>query len=179
MEARHLEWSELEARAAFLLEHPAELPGQEELGRCRCELRLWHHPSFDPYTVWSIYQSRKDEQHSLLNQVVWDRPNDVEQMFNPMEGLKQGFHTTPTLRAQTVKILREGVKSRMAELERISLPAFVQNHPFGLDGETFGIASGTGFVNAQVSWWEEGPTEWQELVNWFHDTTRYFSAYLE
>lgn len=179
MEHIEKEWSELEEKAMYLLSHPHLLPEQKGLGKFHLALRLWHYPAFEKYTVWLVYRGVKDDTSCLLREVVWDMQDEAERMLNPLEGLKRGFHIEPTFRTRTIEIKREETDNRLAELQSLSLPAFIHSDRIGLDGESFGIAVGTGFLNAQVSWWCDGPEEWQQVITWFNQMKAYLVAELE
>lgn len=174
MEQRQKEWREHETQATYLLEHPHLLPEQKGLGKFQLALRLWHYPAFEPYTVWLVYRG----ENCLLREVIWDRQTDANRILDPLEGLKYGFQTIPSFRIRSVELVGEEIDRRLSDLKRISLPVFIQSNTIGLDGETFGITIGNGFLNAQVSWWCKGPQEWHEATAWFQQTTEYFVASL-
>lgn len=180
MEQRQREWDKLEMQAMFLLEHPHLLPEQKGLGKFHLALRLWHYPAFEPYTIWLVYRGVRDEKSYLLREVVWDRSDEAERMLNPLEGLKRGFHTTPTFRIRTVELVKDEVDSRLTGLQHISLPVFTKRKYFVIaDGDIFGIAVSGLFLNAQISWWCDGQEEWQEVIAWFNHMKAYFLAQLE
>lgn len=49
----------------------------------------------------------------------------------------------------------------------LHVPLVLQDAPWGLDGESFGLTlSPDGFHSVELRWWQTGPPAWREIVEW-------------
>jgi hypothetical protein len=165
-EQREEEFRELERVAMQYLIAPHSLPKAEDIGRWIFRLRLWHYPSFSECVAWGLYQRHERgsrQVRSLVRQVTWSRPSDVERFMMPLKGLEQGFHTQPTIEVRDRPLDSADLDARIEELGSITFPPFAARG-VGIDGETFGVA----YPNhgASVEWWCEGPESWSDLTLW-------------
>ena len=167
MEKREEEFAELENRAKWILENPEALQESRNRKSRRKVISLWHHPAFGLYRLWVLYDNIEPEELEgfCLLTVTWDRPFDVQRLrIDPMKGLKEGFHTGPTISSSETTLPKNKVNELLNKLRKLSIPAFVKNDSLGLDGEIYGIEVASVVASAKVSWWCEGPDEWRDLA---------------
>src|SRR5215212_5891152 len=93
VERREREYAELSARAEELLERPdVRLPHHMPL------MRLWRYPSFSRFASWHIYLPHTGRAEApVVVESAWDRQFDGARLLEPMQGLKHGFSTEPTI----------------------------------------------------------------------------------
>jgi hypothetical protein len=161
-EHREREFAELSARAEELLERPdVRLPHHRQL------LRLWHYPSFSRFSSWLVYlpHARRDETPVVLES-VWNRQFDAERLLTPMEGLRHGFSTEPTISNRRAELPAEELSARVESLRRIVVPPFLEDGTVGLDGDLFGIETYSSKTAVRLRWWTMFYEEWGPLVSW-------------
>ncbi|HEV7891947.1 MAG TPA: hypothetical protein VGP08_14985 [Pyrinomonadaceae bacterium] len=162
VEHREREFGELSARAEELLERPdVRLPHHRPL------LRLWHYPSFSHFSSWLVClpHARRDERPVVVES-VWDRQFDTKRLLEPLEGLKHGFSTEPTISNRRGELPAEELRARVASLRRIAVPPFLEDDMIPLDGDTFGVETYASKAAARLVWWSERQEEWGPLVSW-------------
>ena len=166
-ERRQDEFRELERKAKSFLEDPDRLPEQRLLKRYSLRFRIWHYPSFDRQTSLNIYTPRSEQEADapcIVRKVLWDSPFDSRRLGLPMEGLKYGFSTKPTIALWQITLSDPAFRIKLDRFSRLSLPLLVSD-VVGLDGERYGIET-FGFHHISVSWWCDGPDEWKPLIRW-------------
>jgi hypothetical protein len=179
IEKRDKERAELEQKALQILENPGLLPKDETTGQFIPTLHLWISPSFTPEIHWVFYKPRLNlnpQPKPRIRQLIWKRQDDLRRLFDPLVGLKEGFHTEPTFEIKTVEIAPEKFKEIHDELARIHFPAFVKDEILGLDGVHFGVQTLGFYHSARVSWWSSYPKEWQELVVWYEEMREFLEG---
>lgn len=167
-ENRPEELAELETRARWALEHPAQLVPREVIESLRPILRLWHYPAFFDYTCWVVL---KPAQHNIsdlslvVRKVIWERITDLRRFADPLEWLKQGYRAPPTIIVHDARMPADQLTSLLAELALATVPVAGIEALWGLDGETFGFENlESGFLHARLEWWSDGPSEWQAFT---------------
>ena len=159
--------AELEYRARQALEHSEAHEPVDALDRMRIMLRVWSYPAFFNHVSWSVFESHVDEagkRQTLVREVMWDRTHDLARFSDPLEGVRQGFHSPPTLHVRDAAVPPREYRQLLRDIAANPIP-LVQFQPIiGLDGEQFGIASEAGFNSARVEWWADGPEEWQDFI---------------
>jgi hypothetical protein len=162
VEHREREFGELSARAEELLERPdVRLPHHRQL------LRLWHYPSFSRHASWLVYlpHARRDETPVVVES-VWDRQFDTKRLLEPLEGLKHGFSTEPTISSRRGELPAEELRARVSSLRRIVVPPFLEDGTVGLDGDLFGVETYSSKTIVRLSWWTMCYEEWEPLISW-------------
>lgn len=175
-ESRQEEWVELEAKALRMLENPRLLSDDAATKHFLPVLHLWVAPGFTPSIHWVIYNPRLQidpQPKPLIKQIIWDRQADFKRLYDPMTGLKEGFHTEPTFVTQIAEIEKDQLNDISAELANISITPFVRDETLGLDGEHFGVETLGSYHATKIFWWSSYPEDWKELVDWF-EKTRHF-----
>lgn len=175
-------WDELHKfteHAERLLANPDLLLDRQDLSSFHIELRLWHYPSFDPWTVWLLCRNAQNGLSHQVREIVWDKESDSNRFIDPLQKLKHGIPQEPDFRIRVAALAPDEIEPRLAELRKMSFPAFMEPDSIGCDGETYGIASDPGFLNAGISWWCEGPDEWGEVTRWFNRMRDYLTAQLD
>ena len=102
-------------------------------------------------------------------------------MHNPLIGVQHAlrFAPVPTINVRMMEISsgelgRDEIDARLDSLSNLRLRPFIQNRPWGLDGESWGLELfGFGGMS-RLQWWCEGPQEWRDLVDWTESSIRKF-----
>ena len=176
MENRRDEFDELRSRAIQRLENPSLLPNSDNLKHFRPVLRLWNYPAFGNDTAWVFYKPLpqvNSQAPALIKKAVWNKKADQERFLQPMTGLKEGFHLTPTFDTASAEIDRPILSGLCESLSKIVIPPFVEDERIGVDGEHFGIETLGAFHSAKISWWSTFPEEWKEINQWFEITVKF------
>lgn len=112
-------------------------------------------PSFGNHISWSVSQD------DVIHEVIWDKSFDSNRFFNPLAGLKHGWHTEPTIITRTIPIdlqfnllMEKGRKLKLPH-EDINIRGIV------LDGISWILKfSGVGVT------WNVHVEAWLPLINW-------------
>jgi hypothetical protein len=169
-EHRPNEWKSLEEKAMHLLLNPELLIDNK---RANLRFRFWQFPSFERYKAWAIYLEPGKEETLLLQRIIWNRPSDSRRLSDPFAGLKQGFHTKPSISTK-IKILDAAlINPYIEELLQINVAPVVLKDGQGLDGIEFGFEFRKFMANARFSWWCRAPEEWIALEKWFLKTKNF------
>jgi len=143
-------------------------------------LRLWHYPSFSRSSSWLVFlpHARRDETPVVVES-VWNRQFDTERLLIPLEGLKHGFSTEPTISIRRGELDAGELSARVASLRRIVLPPFLEDDIVPLDGDTFGVETYESKAAARLVWWSEWHEEWGPLVSWAESLRRFLVESLD
>lgn len=162
VEHRELEYAELSARAEELLERP-----DVRLPHHRLLLRLWHYTAFSRHYSWHVHlpHAGRDETPVVIES-VWDRESDAGRLLTPLEGLRHGFSTEPTILIRRAELPAEELGARIAGLRRIVVPPFIEDGTIGLDGDIFGVETYASKTAVRLRWWAVWYEEWEPLVSW-------------
>jgi hypothetical protein len=88
--------------------------------------------------------------------------------------LKEGFHTEPKLEIKAIEITKETFNKIFNDLQQIQFPAFANyGKSVGIDGIRYGIETFDFTHRTNISWWSYYPEEWQSLVDWFENMTKF------
>jgi hypothetical protein len=169
VEKRSEERAEVQKRALWALGHAQELEPVGPVRRLQPELRVWHYPAFHPWVSWTVLREGRSSggvARLWVREVSWDMPADMRRLSDPMEGLRCGFHTRPTLGVRDAELPAEQYQSLASAGSEVRIPIVTPDHAFGLDGETFGIETGDHFARFRCEWWGDGPQEWTDWVRW-------------
>lgn len=182
MEQRQSEWQQLQANALAILERPQQYVGLDIPRGLRPALRVWHFPSFSEHSAWLVFRRSPNTKSgiSLVQEFVWDRAEDYKRMSDPLVGIKHplGFVPTPHIRTRAVEVSDDQITSRLNSLADLDFKPFVEDRPFGLDGETFGIELLDAFNGARFAWWCDGPDDWAALTQWTKSSIKFFKQCL-
>jgi hypothetical protein len=98
LENRQDEFAHVEKEANSLLR------GENILTPLACQYRIniIHMPSFEDWQSWVIFQ---EETQVTVWHIHWRRLFDLERFFQPMSGLKYGWHQTPTYEIKKLMLL--------------------------------------------------------------------------
>ncbi|MDQ4123506.1 MAG: hypothetical protein M3209_18880 [Acidobacteriota bacterium] len=169
-EQRQNEWEILEESAMKLLLNPESFLSDKKVNLL---FRFWQFPSFERYKVWAIYIETGVEEAFLLQRVIWNRPSDSRRLSNPFVGLKQGFHTKPSISTKIKTLDSALINPYLEELFQINIHPVVLKDGLGVDGIQFGFEFRKFMANASFSWWCRAPNEWEELEKWFLKTKNF------
>src|SRR5262245_37055394 len=156
MENRESEFYELRRRAIILLEGACRIEPQDPVRNLPPQFRLWHYPAFSAHKSWTIFKSRSQNSQSVVREVTWDFPADSARLADPLVGLKQGFHTNPTVVVRDGKLPDDEFSSLIEQGRRLNIPLIGIEERVGLDGLSSGIEL-FGFDRVRLEWWCEGP----------------------
>jgi hypothetical protein len=129
-------------------------------------------PSWEPSTNYEIYTT--PAWHLSASHVVmatrWRGDIDAAKFDTPIERLKHPHTLTPTFETQSFETTTEFVDGILDKFTAISIPTLTNTDVWGLDGTSYEVGLGNGFVWSCFRWREEPPPEWQSLGILFHDT---------
>src|SRR5262245_5781501 len=166
IENRQDEVNELRRRAITILESADVIEPRDPVRSLLPEIRLWHYPAFSAHKSWTIFKSRSQNSQSVVREVTWDFLADSVRLTDPLIGLKQGFHTNPSISVRDGKLLNNDELSILIEKgRRLNIQLIKIGRRLGLDGEFSGVES-YGFDRMRLEWWCEGPEEWRSLIDW-------------
>src|SRR5690349_3244263 len=97
MERRHDEFAELVNKATELLLD--EIP-PVEMPNAMFELLISIQPAFGNWQSWVLFVTEQRDDF-IIRHTVWDHLFDRRRFFDPLEGLKFGWHTVPSITKQT------------------------------------------------------------------------------
>jgi hypothetical protein len=166
-ENRPEEIAALHEHALRLLVHMQDVPPTEPIDGFRPILRLWHYPAFDAYRAWMLFQATggcERNPHWHVREVVWDGPHDMSRFAVPLEGVRQGFRSPPTITVRDAKVSSSVVSHSLRQLAHLPIPVIGIEGPMGLDGDTSGIESFDEFLRVSLEWWWVGPNEWRAFT---------------
>ena len=174
-EQRQREFAELSAKAEELLERPnVRLPHHRPL------IRLWRYPSFSRHVSWHIYLPHTGRAEApVVVESAWDRQFDAARLFEPLEGLRHGFSTEPTIAVRRGELPAEELSARAESLRRIVVPPFLEDGTIGFDGELFGVETYSSKTAVRLSWWSVWYEEWEPLVSWAEAMRRFLVETLD
>ena len=164
------EWKVLEESAMNLLLNPESLI---ENRKANLLFRFWQFPSFERYKVWAVYQEPENEETFLLQRIIWNRPGDYRRLTNPFVGLKQGFHTKPSISTRISVLDASVINPYFEELFQINIRPVALKNGLEEDGIRFGFEYKKFMANAGFSWWCRAPEEWEALEKWFLKTKNF------
>ena len=166
------EFSELSAAAEKQLQHPeVHLPHHSLL------LRLWHYPSFAPWTSLLVYVPgiRYEQSESpLVIAATWNRPFDAQRFTDPMKGLAHGLSTAPTITLKQASLSPSLLDVNLRRLEAIALP-LILDRSIGVDGAGFGIET----ASVRLRWHASQREPWLPLREWYEQMQTFLQRSLE
>ena len=137
-------------------------------------LRLWHYPSFDRYTSWLVYSPlAQEDANAIVVRSIWEQAFDAHRFIDPLDGLKHGFSSEPSMSLQQVELSREKLAPRLTTLGEIAPAAFVDEPGIAIDGASFGIeTAGRSFT------WRDDSSE-SKLIAWCREFREFLQANFE
>src|SRR5687768_7540879 len=87
-------------------------------------------------------------------------------LLDPMEGLKRGFSTAPSLSVRDAVVHTGDYDVLLDEGSRLRIPVVGLEESLGLDEETWGITSNAFLARPCLEWWCDGPGEWRDFTDW-------------
>jgi hypothetical protein len=172
-ESREKEWEELEAKAKQILENPRMLPEDFTAKHFTPVLHVWIAQTFTPETHWVFCKplpQLNPQPKPIVKEIIWEQQKDSSRLHNPLVGLKEGFHTEPTIKLKKVEIEKDVLKNILDQLSKIQIPPFIEDEFLGRDGITFGVETLGIYQNAKIKWWSVYPDDWKYLAAWFEKT---------
>lgn len=135
--------------ALEILAHPERYPGLRVHKHLCVPLRVWCHPSFDPYISWAVLKAQSS---FYVRRVIWDQSPTTLPEPNT-------FGSEAALNAQVFVSL-------MHDLQTLAIPPFSATALVGLDGTRYGIEASDTMSSARLTWWEDHPETWAPLRAW-------------
>jgi hypothetical protein len=178
IENRQSEFYELRRRAIILLERADRNEPQDPIRKLQPQFCLWHYPAFSAHKSWTVFKSRSQHSQGVVREASWDILADSARLSDPLVGLKQGFHTNPTVVVRDGKLPDDEFSSLIEQGRRLNIPLIGIEQRMGLDGETSGIEL-FGFDRVRLEWWCEGPKEWRALTDWVMKFRGFLSDQIE
>ncbi len=173
VEHRHEEFAELERKALRALEEVGTPPTFSRPPQM--VIQLWMYPAFADYVSWTLFTD-KDGLNPVVRQVTWNRHYDVRRFTDPLDGLREGWHTEPTMVTEDAPLAIDEFLERMEAGRKIRIPLLEgAKTRIGLDGVRYGLQGLYGLSGWSLNWWEDGPEEWRELIKWAGEMRTYLS----
>ena len=182
---REAEHNELRARGHRALHEPLSHGlGDPAPSSASVQVTIWEEPSFHAVRSWSVINTRSGrtgEKRLLVRRVTWDQMTDRQRLGDPMMGLREGFHTRPTIEVDDVDLGGAQWLARRSELEGLSLS------PIGWGGAPRNISiDGVGYgirvlepVRIELEWSNNPPEGWSALAAWVTESTDWFELALQ
>lgn len=173
MEQRQAEFAELRDKAERLLLD--ELPPATNPGSM-CKLLLSVQPTFHNDISWTVFETEKDDD-LVIRYTIWDKVFDGRRFRDPMEGLKYGWHTTPTIKVQTRKVSQPELR-RLIESGRSLSPPVYTGRGIVIDGGRWFLKLHGAFENRLLSWVLLQDRD-QEFAQWIKQVQNSLQDYFE
>jgi hypothetical protein len=160
VERRREGYVELENKARQLLldeKPPKDMPDAV------CDLLLSVQPTFENYVSWAVFANLKNDD-LLVRYTIWDRLFDYRRFTNPMDGLKYGWHTIPTMTIRIVGTLPPDLRT-LLEVSRSIHKEPNNNRGIVVDGIRFLLKIRGNFEDRLLSWNALGNYQ-DELAIW-------------
>lgn len=159
MEKRYHEFAVVEQKANATL--------SDTTPPCENHPRLLIHismsPAFGEFVSWLVF-SDQNESAFVLRKIVWDQLFDRARFANPMEGLKHGWHQTPTISTAMMDLKSTLVHELLSDARKLNILDAV-SAGITLDGVRWTVFVDGAFGNVPRTWNAE-PKEWRELIDW-------------
>ena len=168
-ERRDEDLQQLSAAARVCLETPLSIPSAPSLETCGPLLRLWAYPSFSDHVAWHVFRRRRDS--PMVRRVCWGRQADADRLLDPLRGLREGFHATPTVEIRDRPLDAAALERHLARLKEISIPVGAGRGAIMIDGTKFGIELTNGGV--LIEWCDAYAPGWEPLVAWAAKTRQW------
>ena len=125
-------------------------------------------PSFEDSRAYEILLPVSNAVLAIAVRTIWRRSIDAEKFRNPMVRLQHGFVALqPTIEETQVSIQLEPINKLLSKAGALRLPAHIASPTFGVDGTSYELAFGGGFVEANFKWWCKAPRGWELLSDLF------------
>jgi hypothetical protein len=133
-------------------------------------LRLWHF-SRESDTSWIVFVPRpnsspisdSDTGSYLIRRVTWHKNHDLQRFTDPLEGLRQGINSPPTISVDDVPI---AISTFHRELNKAVFPIQLLNvqEYLGVDRDESGVETYHSLSKVHIRWKNDGPKEWQDFI---------------
>jgi hypothetical protein len=144
VEQRYAGFRELERRAHEELmlvgNQPSEAAQAFVFGLSVC-------PTFGNPVTWNVW----DGVSQIVRQVIWNKLSDSERFSDPLAGLRQGWHTVPTIEAKVFPVERTVFDGLLTSIRQIRLPCY-ESTGIVLDGTSWRVKVAGCFDDQTVSW---------------------------
>lgn len=167
------EWYECLAWGKECISRPYEMADLREAGLPI--LHVYCLPSFINAKGWTIYQSGYGKNATFtLHMVLWRQPEDGKRIHEATKPGNEPASPEPTIEVFSITLGASWLNQQRQKLEKIRLPLLTERES-GLDGTSYGISVPDRFA---VEWWNNGPTEWHELITWTKECMLFFDQLL-
>lgn len=152
------EWQRLEGEAMAALKRLPKRDGV--LPECHALLL----PSFEDCRSYTILIPTVNSSKPTIGvKRTWRRRDDLAKFENPVVRLRYSPNLQPSIDEQEVVVARDVVDGILERAASLRVPAHVRERMVGLDGESFVLSFGTGFVSTRFEWWVRAPEVWESL----------------
>jgi hypothetical protein len=159
--------ADLEAKGRALLRDPRAFPNSAPIGNRQFILQLWHHPSFDSWSSWTVYSPWHGmTTTALVRRAIWDCHRDRVAVNHPQRIAVRSASFKPTVYVTDATMEWKAVREWLGRLAEIRVP-LIHTHKLGTDGETRGLRCGDDFLAMEFQWWGDGPHEWKDLLKFY------------
>jgi hypothetical protein len=164
VENRPEERARLEASARHALEHPELREPHMAVRHLRPVLRLWRYPAIFAHMSLMVFAPLGAAGMCHVRQMRWDMLADMARFTDPLEGVRQGVNTPPTLYVRDASPPEAILREHLSALRSIPIPIVGMEESVVLDGEHFGLRVYAQPHGAEVRWWGDGPAEWETFI---------------
>lgn len=154
----------LEENAKSCLENSESFPALEKFSELETVFRVWRYPALRTHSSWILHEKN---QTFRVRRLEWDRNKDLSFPQN-----------NPTIYGSEATVSTEDARNIINEFRSLALQPFLITPQFGIDGETVGVETKSGYLNCRLSWWGDAPESWSKLSEWLEGTTNYFDSIL-
>ncbi|WP_438449229.1 hypothetical protein [Gorillibacterium sp. sgz5001074] len=122
--------------------------------------------SFSENISYEFFKSVNDESEYSIIISVWNKEEDLQILEKPLELLKYRNKKSQLPQIKTYKFTFKAniINNFLGFLRTERICIFPNVGMIGVDGTQYELIIGSGLNQITVAWWEEGPLEWNELI---------------
>jgi hypothetical protein len=133
-------------------------------------------PSFEPWHMYALHVGSDGTARAIGFRSTWDHAKDRSASDaindeNPIVRLRLRAALEPTIVTEEAQVSPEAATATASRAAGLVVPTTVSKHSIGLDGCSYELVVGDGFLESQFRWWNKAPTEWRELEEVANDVT--------
>ncbi|GEM_PF-3163029 len=134
-------------------------------------LTLSEQPSFSCDISWDILNGR-DNQHVLVREIKSIQP--YHELIK-----KDWWEEIKPLIYREVILSNSEIDPWLNQLQSIHIPVMITKSPIGYDGVTYSLKFKDSSSSSQLTWWADGPKEWHQITEWYHNFKSWLQSELE
>ena len=147
IEQRHSEFKLVEEKATGILENQEE-PPLVETGMFI--IALMNCPSFENWNSWYIW-SNQTSSLLAIRHILWNRVFDQQRFFNPLDGLRYGWSTEPSIKIEIFPVEAQRFMKIIDIIAQLTFHSFDLSVAI-LDGDQWSIRMPKHFGDNTIKW---------------------------